>query len=188
VLIEPGRAREDRLLFEEYRLLAEIGRTEGDRFWQRHSVYLVVTTGLIAALALAKPTANGNASNSLVAGALPAILFLQGVSSAGMLVSVAWLMTAISGHLWCSQWDKTMQEIENRLDMPTKIMLAAIPPLWSFMGMVRRTFTVRGWSFVMPLAFLLLWTYAFWWATWGPNSTLCSPVHVTCRLAWGWRT
>jgi len=49
--------------------------------------------------------------------------------------------------------------------LPTRIMTRALPEAKGWHWCKQRLFSVRAWSFVPPLTFLLLWVYVFSWST-----------------------
>jgi hypothetical protein len=158
----PREITRKEMLLEEYKMIQEFDRDETHVHWQRHNVYLVVNTGLVAALALAAARERSDAT--LVAGAIPVLTFLKSVCIAGVCISVAWLVTNFTGAMWCLVFGGLMREIEDNLDTPTKFMHRVIPPRWSRPWFLRVAVSVRLWSSLLPLAFLFLWGYCLWWA------------------------
>jgi len=153
--------RKRELLLEEYRLVGELVRYEGNVFWQRHNLYLAVNAAILASLALAK----WQKGDVVVID--PALL-LQCLSVAGCLVAVAWVFTTWGGHRWCRAWDGLMKHIERdeTLALPTQIFTVALPDMKGWSWCMQRLYSVRAWSLFLPITFFFLWVYILSWSVW----------------------
>jgi len=157
---DPPEERRQSLL-EEYKEVGEYHRAEGNVFWQRHGQYLAVNTGLLAALALAKPEGAGSAT--LVAGVIPPTLFVKGVCIIGLVASFAWLITTATGGWTALMWADMMRRIECEANLPTKFMHAAVPRHSRWLLLLRFMTSIRVWSHALPIGYGFLWGYGLWW-------------------------
>jgi hypothetical protein len=163
---EVATGGEAKLRLEEYKLLAELQRYEGNLFWQRHRVYLAVNVALVSAFAL-----GGGKDVGPLRDIMPPLL--KAVTLAGALVSLAWFWTTVGGNRWCNAWDRVMQKSEDdrRLSLPTRIMNSVSPGLsgttWPGFGHPgwwrNLLFSVKAWSFLPPVVFFVLWVVVFSW-------------------------
>jgi hypothetical protein len=160
----PRALPEDRrreLLLEEYRLVGELVRYEGNVFWQRHNLYLAVNAAILASLALAKwPEGD--------VGAIDAAMLLRCLSVAGCLVALAWLVTTWGGRRWCRTWDGLMKHLERdeTLALPTRVFTVAVPDTKGWSWCMQRLYSVRAWSLFLPFTFSFLWVYVLSWSVW----------------------
>jgi len=156
-------SREEQLLLEEYRMLSSMWQYEGNLFWQRHTVYLLVETALLALLGhlLTRET-------RIVCEFDPVGAVAIALGFAGLTISVCWLGSTARARDYYKLWAAGMRSIEERVP-PLSALSAGqghfargYTNFGGKLGEARASwlgsrFPAASWSMMLPGVFLLLW-------------------------------
>jgi hypothetical protein len=154
---------DEQLLLEEYRMLSSLWQYEGSLFWQRHTVYLLVETALLALLGhlLTRET-------RIMCEFDPVGPMAIALGIAGLTISVCWLGSTARARDYYKLWAAAIRSIEERVP-PLSALSAGqhhfargCTDFGGKLGKARASwlgsrFPAASWSMMLPGVFLLLW-------------------------------
>jgi hypothetical protein len=154
---QTAQARENAL--EAYKQLAELLRHEEALFWKRMETFLLISSGLIAAVGLVWP--------SKEVGGRPPLFLGVAVSVIGMAICLGWLVVVARSEAFYNHWYEQIVHLEKTYIQPADVFQKAdkyfadgkitIGEKEFTLGRIASIAHIYHVMFAAPIVFFILW-------------------------------